>query len=224
MFKDFLNGKYSLGFTYWVGGFGIGIIIKLINRAIQHGFLTLESDLAFARLELFDTIYTCALALYLLLLLRALWKSGHDNRTLGGWGWIGLALTSFAAAITIYSAVSLLFPSIAQPRFMVELELRELNKSLPMDMGDGIVMRKASVVGDDIVFFISLAQEVDEYDLEYITEALRIDTLDGQELCEDFEGYFQGGIKNVVYEYSYVGQIINSTLSGQDCLRWIADN
>ncbi|WP_371226959.1 hypothetical protein [Roseovarius sp. 2305UL8-3] len=223
MIKDFFNGKYSLGITYWVGIFGIGIFIKLVNRAIINGFLTIESEAAYARLELFDLTFTIVLAVYLLLMMRALWKSGNDDRTLGGWGWIGLILTGFAALVATYTAVSLLFPNLTQPRFLVLMEIKEFNKSLPADMGDGVTMRRVKITQNDMVFVISVSGQFEDFGYSYLESALEIDTVDGQELCEDFQGYFKGGIDRIVYEYTFEDDVVLSALDGTDCLRWLSE-
>ncbi len=223
MIVDFFNGKFGLARTYWFGVFGVGVLGRAVNKVITHGYLTAETDAAYEQIELWHVAFAVLIGLYGVLMVRAMLKAGFDNRRPGGWGWIGIALTSVGACYGAYVAITLLFPNVTTPRILVERELSELNKILPQKMDEDLTMQQVALVGDDMTYFVSANFSVAEVDRYLVENAVSISTPDGQELCEDFQGYFKGGIERIVYEFSYTDDVIRAVLTAEECFDWLSN-
>lgn len=218
--RKFFNGGSGLGTTYWVGVFAVGVLAKFVFRFINWGYLTIQDDAKYAQLELFHNIFLVALCIYMLLMVRAMIKAGFNDRRPGGWGWVGIVLTITSTLYLLYVSMTVLFPSTATPRFMLELELRNLNKQLPQDMGDGLVMTRTAIEGDELVYFISVEGRLDAAGRKEMQFSL-LDTLEGQAVCQDLQGYFTGGISGLIYAYAFENDTIRQEINGTDCLAWL---
>lgn len=223
----FFNGKYGLGPTYWLGVFGVGVLVRGITYLISRGYLTAQDGAEFARLELFHNIFLIALSLYMLAMLRAMILAGFDNRRPGGWGWTGIVLTGIGACLTCFTMVTILFPSIKSPIFLLKREVSQLNRQLPQDMGDGMKMTRVSLTGNALIYHFRVDGVADAEMKRYLSVPL-LDTPEGGELCEDFEGYFKGGLRSVGYFYTFDNDIVSTSqggtmtsLDGAECLEWL---
>ena len=218
--RKFFNGGYGLAKTYWFGVFGAGAIIKIAFKYINKGYLTSQSDLDFARMEMFHDVFLVLVCIYMLLMVRAMIKAGFDDRHPGGWGWLGIGLTISSTVFTLYVAVTVLFPSTVTPRLMLELEIRQLNRQLPQDMGNGLVMKKAEILGDNLIYYIEMNGEIDAV-VNNVMEKPMLDTPEGQGACVDFQGAFKGGINSIVYDFSFDNGSAQQVIKGADCLDWL---
>lgn len=151
--KSLLNGKLGLGWTYWGGVVGLGLILEVSLRYITYLYLTTSDDAALERLDLIQISLVAVGSVLAGLLFRAMIIAGFDNRRPGFWGWIGIVISGLRTLFLTFTTVSLLFPSLAVPLALVKIELRELNKQLPQDMGDGLTLHKTSLKGAEMWYF-----------------------------------------------------------------------
>lgn len=219
--RKFFNGGFGLGITYWVGFVGMGAVVRIVSHFINKGFLTISDDAKFAQLELFHKTFLLVLCIYYLLIARAMIKAGFDNRCPSGWGWIGIALTITSTLYLLYVTATVLFPSTVTPKFMLEMEIRELNKQLPQDMGDGLVMTRVIITGDALIYSYTVEGNLDTA-WKNEMQAPLLETVHGQEACQDFQGYFKGGISTTTFRFTYDNDTIEQSIEADDCLAWLA--
>lgn len=219
--RKFFNGGYGLGITYWVGIVGVGFITEIVIRFITKGYLTILDDAKYAQLELFHNCFLVALCIYMLLMSRAMIRAGFDGRRPGGWGWIGIVVTLFRTLFVLYVTVTVLFPSAATPKFMLELEMRQLNKQLPQDMGDGLVMMRTAIKGDELTYFYKIDGYLDENGRNFMQIPL-LETDEGQEACQEVQSYFRGGIRVLIYQFTYDNDTVSQVIDADECLEWLA--
>lgn len=220
---DFLNGKKSLGITYWVGVAGLGLIWRAGNWYIAQNYLTQQDQAALETLAFGQKVFYVACTIVSLVLLRAMVKAGFNNRKPGGWGWLGIIITTLGVANVGYSTTTALNPSIATPRFMLVREIAEINKHLPKAFDADSVVNKVEIIGDDLVYFISYKLPIAADMILEAERAFTTDSIKGQSLCRHFEGLFHGGLENVKYELTYTNRSITTRLTAQDCLPFLAD-
>lgn len=218
--RDYFNGKRGLSTTYWVGVFGVNIITGFVFRMVNKGYLTIQDEAKFAQLEMFHNVFLVVISIYMMLMVRAMFKAGYDGRSPGGWGWGGIILTIISALYISYVTLTVLFPSVPTPRFMLDLEIRQINKQLPQEMGDGFSITWVEIVNDVMIYRYKVEGELTELDRKYYLEPL-LETPEGQEFCEEFQGYFSGSLKAVSYVYQYDNTSINADLLGSECLTWL---
>lgn len=219
----FLNGKKSLGFTYWVGVVGFGLIFRAGNWYILHQFLTLQDPVALETLEFRNNVFLIGCTITALLLLRAMFKAGFNNRKPGGWGWLGIAISALGVVNVGYTTTKILNPSVATPRFMLVREIDELSKQLPQMIDAESTMNSVEIIGDDLVYFISYTFPLVADRIPDVKRAVTTDGIEGQSLCRKSEGYFHGGLENIKFELTYTNQSITTQLTAQDCLSFLAD-
>jgi len=217
---NFFNGKYGLARTYWFGVFGAGLVAHGFGYWINYQYLTSAVAGNLDRLELYQTTFQVLFSLYLAFMLRALWRAGNDDRNPGIWGWAGLILTALGLFYTVVSTVLLMFPSVATPMFMMQLEIREFNKQLPQDMGGGMVMVRTEIADNTLTYFVKADHAIDQTNLTAMKMPM-IDNQIGQELCLDSHGYFKGGLRSIEFHYAFTNQTVEQALSGVDCITWL---
>lgn len=219
--RKFFNGGYGLAITYWVGIAGAGIISKIVFLSINKGYLTTVDEVKYAQLELFHECFLVALCLYMLLMSRAMIRAGFDDRRPGAWGWIGIVVTLTRTLYILYVTMTVLFPATATPKFMLELEIRQLNKQLPQDMGDGIVMTRVAIDNDELIYFSRIKGELNEVGKKSFQAPL-LDSVEGQQVCQDLQGYFKGGINTITYQHTFDNDTVSQAIDGPECLEWLA--
>lgn len=219
--RKFFNGGYGLAITYWIGVAGAGVIAKIVFLFINKGYLTTVDDTKFARLELFHNCFLVALSIYMLLMSRAMFRAGFDGRRPGAWGWIGIAVTLLRTLYILYVTMTVLFPATATPKFILELEIRQLNKQLPQDMGDGFAMTQVDINNDELIYSFRVTADLDEIWKEEFQIPL-MSTVEGQVACQDLQSYFRGGINTVITKYTFENDTVEQTIDGAECLEWLA--
>ncbi len=219
---DFLNGKKSLGVTYWVGVGGFGLIWRAGNWYITQQYLTEQDPAALDALDFGHSVFFAGCTIMILILLRAMVKAGFNNRKPGVWGWLGITIAAIGVVNIGYSTIALLNPSIVTPRFMLVMEIDEFNKQLPQMMDAETTMNKVDIIGDDLVYFVSYTYPITENMIPEIEHAYTTDSIEGQSLCHDFEGYFYGGLESIKYEFTYTNRSITTQLTAQDCLSFLS--
>lgn len=206
-----------------MGIVGFGLIWRAGNWYILQQYLTTLDSAELETLTFGHKVFSIVCTIVTLLLLRAMFKAGFNNRKPGGWGWLGIAIAALGVANAVYGTVTLLNPSIATPRFMIVREISEINKHLPQVLDAVSTMDRVEIVGDDLVYFVSYTFPVVADKIPELKRAFNTDSIKGQSLCRDFEGYFHGGLKNVKYEFTYTNQSVTTQLTAQDCLSFLAD-
>ena len=220
--KQLFKGQLSLTMTYWAGVWLALVASRIVFMGINRGYLTAQTDEVLRRVEIVNLVFASLLSLYLFAMVRALWLSGHNERSMGGWGWIGLIQTTVTALIVSFSTVTLFFPSISTPYFLIKADIRELNKSLPQNI-DGITMLKRAKLEEGVVIYqFDVSDEFGESGDHVFT--LDMEDVLIQKTCNDLHGYFKGGVTALVYEYRYKDAEVKEILYAQDCLDWKAGN
>lgn len=102
-FADLLGGKLGFGDTYWLGNFGV--MLFAVPAVV------LLAGLAYAQSQplLVGLMRLCAgiFGLWLLAVLRALWRVKARIGALDGWGWTGLIWTAGSAVGALLTAAML---------------------------------------------------------------------------------------------------------------------
>lgn len=89
-FAELIGGRLGPGETFWMGWLGV-VLIAIPSLLL--GYLLL-GGLNRTVATLFAVAVLAGLALYRLVLLRALWRSLRRQPRVCGWGWAGLVLTA----------------------------------------------------------------------------------------------------------------------------------
>jgi hypothetical protein len=220
---DLLNGKKSLAVTYWVGIVGFGLIWRISTWFMTQQYLTASDQDEIESLDFGYKALLLVCTIVALLLLRAMFKAGFNNRKPGGWGWLGIAIAGLGAANVGFTTATVLDPSIATPRFMLTREIAELNKQLPQVLDAETTLNGVEIIGDDLVYSFSYTFPVVPDNITELKRSFTTDGIEGQSLCRDLEGYFNGGLENVKYELNYTNQSVTTQLTAQDCLSFLAD-
>lgn len=222
MIKDYFNGKFGLAATYWFGIAGVGILARLAVRAMNQAYLRAETDADIARLDLWREILVVVMAVYSILMVRAVYLSATQGRPIGGWGVLATIIAIAGAAFNSYSAYLTLQPSAAIPRSLVEIELQQLRRDLPAEFDDGSVLMDVRLVGNDMVYKYVVLEEIAEAQRSVLEDSMGLDTPDGQLNCRDMEGYIRGGIESIVFEFKFNNTTIEARMDGEECLAYLA--
>lgn len=221
MIKSFLNGKFGLAKTYWIGIAGFGVIFQLFNRYITQQYLTTFDPVSVEQIELIHHGGMVAGTIITVVLLRAVFKAATDNRTPGGWGWLAIAIAALGVLNVGYITATLLKPSLPTPRFMLEREINQLQSQLPQVMQPGVTMRSVTVVGGELIYALDMDLQMPDENVEMLENAFKPDTPDGNTTCRDFEGYFRGGLDQITYDYTYINRDVQATLTREECLTFL---
>ena len=215
---DIYSGRASLAATYWVGFFLGRLIFVLIGRAVTKAYIASEDPSVIARLDMVDNVYTVLLVAFSVVIARAIWKSAHNERKPGFWGWTAIVLSVFGLLRVSYSTATVFVPGVPVPLFLVEQELREYNKELPQVMADGGHLVSVRLKNDAIVYRQLYTVELPLSDGEDFSETLDVNEPWNFEVCEGMANYFRGGVREIVFEYKYTNVTYTEHLSGSKCL------
>ena len=218
--KQLFKGQLSLTMTYWAGVWLALVASRIVFMGINRGYLTAQTDEVLRRVEIVNLVFASLLSLYLFAMVRALWLSGHNERSMGGWGWIGLIQTTVTALIVSFSTVTLFFPSLTTPYFLIQADIRELDKTLPQRIDDITTLSRVKLENGVIIYQMDIAEDYGEPGAQEVTTA-SMELVENQELCTDLQGYFTGGVSALVYEYKFRDALLKEILYAQDCLDWI---
>lgn len=222
MIADFFNGKFGLARTFWYGIFGVLVGCELLWRILLPIYMSAESDQTIEWLYTFNTALMLCFPVCFALMLRAVWKAGADRPYRKFWGWIALFVTLLYLIYSAFGAISYMWPEIGTPRFIVRADVRGINQQLPQDVGGGYWLQRVDLVGDDLSYLYSASFSVAELDRDDMVNELGLDTADGQALCRDMQSYFRGGIRQIIYEFSYTDDVIRAVLTAEECFDWLS--
>lgn len=97
-FAALLKGELGLGDTFWIGNYGVGLVfMPIIVLVLMFGPMVLPATLA----TWLGQLLLAALALYFLLLTRAVWTVARRTPESGGWRWVGVVLTALQVLSTL---------------------------------------------------------------------------------------------------------------------------
>lgn len=210
------NGRYSLADTFWLGVFLVGIIFLSADRVLLAESLGVSNDFV----SWFNKARVALIVLHtvhLILMLRALWLSGHDNRSLGAWGWVGVVYVAIFMSSGIFACSINLVPGAPKPLFLAEKKARDVNKTLPAKIDNYIIAQ--SVVVEDKIYKIryKINLEASAAEEEFYARP-PLSEHDERELCMEMRGYFRGGLKGVEYTIEYTNKTFVRGFSASECL------
>ncbi len=220
--NDAFSGFTRVSKIYWIGLFAASFVVNYFLGFLTQISLTNADPAVQVGLGWIETGVLCAFTLYLGIMLRALWRAAHDHRTPGFWGWTAICITVIALLRTGYSSLSVMFPAFPVPPFMTELEFRELNKQLPLQIENGLVLRRAHVRDRTMVHVFQLSEKIEEADKPLWENSLTLDLEDNMETCRAMQGYFRGGMLGLEIQYSYPMGTVRAFMPAAECLERIA--
>ena len=216
--SNYFRERATVAQIYWFWIFGVSILSGLIQSSISFFYLRVSDPHTILWLDRSQIAFLGAFALYLLVMLRNLWRACHRARRPGFWGWVAMALVVVAIVRTGYSTLTLVFPHLPVPLIMVELELRDLNKQLPQEIEEGLVLRRTHLRDKAMVYVFYVDEELPEDMKPYLEESLTLDDPENMETCRMMQGYFRGGVVALEHQYSYQMGSVTARMSGADCL------
>lgn len=217
----FFNGKSSVAKVYWLGFALSGVVFNGLYKYINYLYLT-ETGPAWDRAETAHNLLLIFNVLWVGVLLRALIKSAYNGRTPGGWGWIAICLVSVNFAYTSFVTFTVLLPGTYNPLFLLQAEIRELNKQLPQRMDSETVMTRVAVEDKNLKYFITAEFEADDLMQDHLDWEFSNESPGGQDLCDLLEGSFSGGLKEVVYVFKYTNKTLSAGLTAEECNAYFA--
>jgi len=220
----FFNGESSLAKTYWLGVFGFGVVARLVVKAINESYLSAQTEADYARLDTFAMCVNLFILLWTGLILRALIKCCYNNRTPGFWGWVAILLALLNFAMNALLVFSQLFPQAGSPRFMIQAELAQLNKTLPFELEPGFWLTRTELQGDEIIYHYRENTEKTEDTKAVLYNMFSLTQPDAQATCEDAQSWFHSGITAIVYRYQFTNGSGDARLEAATCLNWLAEN
>ncbi|NSX56363.1 hypothetical protein [Parasulfitobacter algicola] len=209
------KGELSIAVTFWVGFFLFNVVTNLILVQLNNQYLTIEDD----QTQTLDTVilvFMIFLLLYLLLMIVAMYRSMHKEGKASILAWIGLLVICLAVIFRSYNIALVAFPTIIPSDAFIDIEIAQLNQSLPTVIGDGMTMTKVTLE-DGVMSYIITADFL-ERDFAVIN---LIEAPIGQNLCRDFEGYFNGPVNSVAYVYNLIDGQMTSILTAEECLSYL---
>ncbi len=219
----FLNGESSLAKTYWLGIFAAGSLSRILSRVLNREYLSAQTDDEFARLDMIGSTLNIVFLIWAVLMCRALIRCCYNNRTPGFWGWAAIVIAFFTLVVNIFLVFAQLFPQFATPRFMIQLDLSQVNKTLPHEMEPGFWLNRVEIAGDDVVYHFRDSGYMDENTKAAVQALLTLHDPETQGICREIEGWFHSGITAVVYRYQFTNGAADARLEASTCLNWLAE-
>lgn len=223
-FIGFLNGESSLAKTYWLGVFGFGAFSRLLVRALNESYLSAQTEAEYARLDAMAMGINIFILLWAGLILRALIKCCYNNRTPGLWGWVAILVALLSFVMNALFVFSQLFPEVGSPRFLIQAELAQLNKTLPFELEPGFWLTRTELQGDEIIYHYRENTEKTEDTKAVLYNMFSLTQPDAQATCEDAQSWFHSGITAIVYRYQFTNGSGDARLEAATCLNWLAEN
>ena len=216
--SNYFRERATVAQIYWLWIFGVSIFFGFIQSAITYFYLRISEPDSILWLDRAQIALLGGLTLYLIVMLRNLWRACHRARRPGFWGWVAMVLVVVAIVRAGYSTLTLVFPHFPVPLILVELELRDLNKQLPQEIEEGLVLRRTHLRNKAMVYVYSVDEEFPEEMKPYLEESLTLDNPENMETCRVMQGYFRGGVVALEHQYSYQMGSVTARMSGADCL------
>lgn len=89
-FRDLLGARLGLGDTFWIGNIGVGLVFVPLFFVIS---LVAQSLADAPVAAVLFPVFASFMALYHLLLTRAVFLCARRTPVVGGWRWVGVAVT-----------------------------------------------------------------------------------------------------------------------------------
>lgn len=218
------TGRQTVASIYWLGFVLANVLLGVSNRVINTLYITADTDVSLARVEIIHLLCAIVVFAYFAIIARSIWIAGFTERRPGFWGWVAIVLIWFGAANAGHTALTLMFPNLPTPLFLAMIEIREFDEQLPQQMPDGSVLKQVKIENGSLYYIIESDDVLPAELTEYWEASMSLDDTYSQDLCRDFEGYFRGGLRQIVYVEGYRNQTVESYLSGAKCLDWIKQN
>ena len=178
--KALWKGDIPLSITYWVFGFLLGSIFKVVSYVIEHNLMTMILKIPEQSLEYLLFTYNAWLVVYSIFISVAIWRSATKYK--GSTIWAILAKVLVVLGILALS-LSLVFAYKLEKDPFSAANVNILNKSLPILIDEGARMEKVSLHEGNIYYNVTLldidGKEVDVKDFE---ASLRPEL---EEACDD---------------------------------------
>jgi len=219
--KKFLNGDFGVARTFWYGSFCVIVVSQALFYGYAWVYLSALAEDAYVWLDIVGAAFTLFLAIYLLLVVWALWKASFAGPVPNGWGILSIILTFYIVIVVSHWVIIQIFPSVGTPRVWAERQVRAMNSLLPQDLGDGFILEYISTSEGDLTYYFRVGFSVEEVYRPEFETAISISTQLGQEACTELQGFFKGGIRRAVHEYSFTDDKIRSILAASECFDWL---
>ena len=219
--KKLFNGEYSVAYTYWIGVFGVGALLRIYFGISQKVYLTTISDETARAIEIADQVIAVLYVIYTALMVRALYRAGYNDRTPEFWGWTAIVLTSFSLLINTWLTYALFTPSASYPYFMFEHEIRSMQELLPLTLDDGSAIISISLEDGLFRNEYRIPQRLSELDQAYLGSITVFNDPDLQQTCVDLEGVFRGALEKVEFVYQYENATVEVALTEVDCFIYL---
>lgn len=218
MLRDLLGGRKSVAATYWLGHVAVATLMMFVMRGLTWVYLSSDDAIMAALYEKLDLVLRFLWIAYMAFIVRAIYRASYWQRSPGFWSWLGIGIVSFVIAAQTYTIVLVLFPNLPVSEIALRADVKELNKSLPVDMGDGMSLRRASLKDGDMTYHFTWDIALTTEDILDVRQSIEADLRRDRELCTDMEGAFKGPLERIVYQYDIAGGLeFESALTKADC-------
>lgn len=211
------RGDTPLVITYWVFGVLIG------NGTITIAYALVESNymvIASSTLGLWALlVFNLFLVVYGIFIFIAIWRSAGKYSGNSTWAASARVAVIFGAFYLIAAFVSV-FQLSQNSDFMLEEEIRLINKSLPVFVNNVTRLDSAMVIGRDVIYNYTLIDEsVDTLDIDRFNTIMM--PIAKTNVCDDEDlTVLVNDNRKIVYMYSdrYSRAVSRIAVEKQDCL------
>lgn len=212
----YFRGDLTLAMTYWPGVIVLALVAQFVAPIANNLYLspTLGENTAVA---LHLVMLACLIAAQALVL-RAVYRAGTNNRSLGVWGSLGVVGLCVGLAMMVYSIFILLVPGAPMPRSWIEDDIASLNASLPAVVEEDLILREVRLRGDVITWVFFANWNVVPSDRDYYAMTDWQSEPEHVAACNESVGYFRSGITDIETVWEFGNETITGRMSAQACL------
>ncbi len=217
MFRKLFSGKYSVWQTYWGGFVGFNFLMNLAVRAATPLLLWLYVEYDEWIGDLLVTALAVIGAVYCAFLARGMYLSMHNDRRPGAWGWIGLAIIVIGVCTYGYQMVAFHLSGLPVSHTSLREDISALKLTLPYETEPGKVIEDVSL-GQGTLRYV---YRVDGYKFSD-GEVNMLTEMEDDGTCEDYSGYFNGGLKRLEMVYKSDSGATVGYMDGAECLAYLS--